>query len=66
MGHTLCTGIGKLGQCGMEQLILFPERLILLIDVGGRHLESHILIRDLGDIRDEKDARETKDEDTDG
>lgn len=66
MEHTLCAGIGKLGQCSMEQLILLPERLILLIDVSGRHLESHILICDFGDIRDEKDARETEDKDADG
>lgn len=31
-----------------------------------RNLECHILIRDLGDIRDEKYARETEDEDPDG
>ncbi len=50
----------------MKQLPLFPKRLILLIDMRLRNLERHILIRDLGDIRDEKYARETEDEDPDG
>lgn len=50
----------------MKQLPLFPKRLILLIDMRLRNLERHILIRDLGDIRDEKYAREAEDEDPDG
>jgi hypothetical protein len=49
----------------MEQLILLPKRLILFIDVGSRHLERHVLIRDLGDIRKEEHSRKTEDEDAD-
>lgn len=50
----------------MKQLPLFPKRLILLIDMRLGNLERHILIRDLGDIRDEEYARETENEDPDG
>lgn len=50
----------------MEQLPLLPERLVLLANVGCRHLEGHILIRDFGNTRDEENARETEDKATDG
>lgn len=50
----------------MEKLPLLPKWLILLIDVGSRHLERHILIRDFGDIRKEENNRKTEDEDADG
>lgn len=49
----------------MKQLPLFPKWLILLIDMRLGNLERHILIRDLGDIRDEEYPRETEDEDPD-
>jgi hypothetical protein len=50
----------------MEQLILFPKRLILLIDMSLRNLKRHIFICDLGNIRKEENNRKTKDKDTDG
>lgn len=50
----------------MEQLILFPKWLILLIDMRLRNLERHILICDLGDIRKEENNRKTKDKDPNG
>jgi hypothetical protein len=64
MKQTLSPSIRELRQRGMEKLILFPERLILLIDMGRRHLERHILIRHLRNIRKEKDRRKTEDEDS--
>ena len=62
----MSTGIGKLSQGSMEQLPLFPKRLILLIDMGRRNLERHILVCDFGNTRDEEDGCETEDEDADG
>lgn len=50
----------------MEQLPLLPERLILLVYVRSRHLERHVLVRDLWDIREEEHGGETEDEDADG
>lgn len=50
----------------MEQLVLFPERLILLIDMRLRDLEGHILVCDFRDIGEEEDAREQEDKYTDG
>lgn len=50
----------------MKQLILFPKRLILLIDMRSGNLKCHILIRDLRNIRDEKDKCQTEDEDANG
>jgi hypothetical protein len=50
----------------MKQLPLLPKRLLLFINMSRRDLERHILIRDLGDIRDEEYARETEDENADG
>lgn len=65
-GHTLSTRVRKLRQRSMKQLPLLPKRLLLLINMSRRDLERHILIRDLGDIRDEEYARETEDENADG
>ena len=66
MKHTLGPCIRELRQCGMEQLVLFPERLILFIDVCLRDLEGHILVCDFGDIGEEEDAREQEDKYADG
>lgn len=50
----------------MEQLVLFPEGLILFVDVGLCYLERHVLVGNFGDIGDEEHSRETKDEDPNG
>lgn len=50
----------------MEQLILLPERLVLLVHMCLRYLEGHIFISDLGDFRDEEHGSENEDEDADG
>jgi hypothetical protein len=34
----------------MEQFVLFPEGLLLFVDMSGGDLEGHILIRDFRDI----------------
>lgn len=59
------TGVCKLGKGGMEQLVLLPERLFLLIDVGLSDLEGHVLVGDFGDIGYEKDPSKKEDEDAD-
>jgi hypothetical protein len=66
MKHTLRAGIRELRQSRMEQLILFPKRLILFIDMRLRNLKRHILICDLGNIRKEENNRKTKDKDSNG
>jgi hypothetical protein len=50
----------------MEQLIMLPERLILLIDMSLRNLESHILIGDFRNIRNEKHSRKAEYKDSNG
>ena len=50
----------------MEQLILFPERLILLTHVRLRHLEGHVLVCDFRDIGEEEYTGEKEYEDSDG
>ena len=49
----------------MKQLILFPKRPILLIDMSLRNLKRHILIRDLGNIRKEENNGKTENKDAD-
>lgn len=49
----------------MKQFILFPKRLVLLIDMSGRHLKCHVLVRDFGNVRNKEDGCETEDEDSD-
>lgn len=50
----------------MEQFPLFPERFILLINMGSSNLERHILIRNFGNIGDEEDGRQTENKDPNG
>lgn len=45
----------------MEQLVLFPKGLVLLIDMRLCNLECHVLICHLGDIGDVKHSCETED-----
>jgi hypothetical protein len=61
--QTLRAGIGELGQSRMEQLVLFPKGLVLLIDMRLRNLECHVFIGDLWDIRKEEHNSKAEDED---
>lgn len=60
------TGVCKLSHGGMEQLVLFPEWLFLLVDVSFGDLEGHVLIGDFGDVGYVKDPSKKEDEDADG
>lgn len=50
----------------MKKFILFPKWSLLFTDMGLGDLESHVFIRDLGDVGEEEDAGEDEDEDSNG
>ena len=64
--HTLCACISKLCQCGMEELILLPEWLLLFVRVCLGNLKGHVLIGHFGNRRDEENARKDEDKDANG
>lgn len=62
----MSTGVGELRQGGMEELVLLPERLLLLVNMRLGNLVRHVLVCDLGDSGEEEDKGETEDKNANG
>lgn len=66
MDNTLSAGISELNRGGVGKFILLPEWRLLFINMDLGDLESHVFVRDLGDVGEEEDACEYEDEDSKG